>query len=110
LHYSTTLASNGEEAIKIVTEKDFNIMFIDAKMPVRNGLETYQTLRKSRPYTKVAMMTAYRQETQNQLEEAIRQNVYACLCKPLNTQKLIPATEVKLAAKAKAEIQQVRGD
>ncbi len=105
--YSTAHASNGEEAIKIVTEKDFNIVFIDVKMPVMNGLEIYLVLRKIRPCIKVVMMTAYRQETQNLVEEAIRQSVYSCLYKPFDTQKLIVVVEEVMAAKAKAEIQQM---
>ena len=61
-------------------------------------------------YYDIILVTAYRQETQNLVEEAIRQNVYACLYKPFDTQKLIAIIEGILAAKAKAEIQQIGGD
>ena len=39
--YHIARASSGQEAIKKVREARFDIVFIDVKMPVMNGLETY---------------------------------------------------------------------
>lgn len=108
--YSIAHASNGEEAIKMVKEKGFDIVLIDVKMPVMNGLETYLALRKIRPNIKVVMMTAYQQEVQNLVEEAIRHNVYTCVYKPFDIKKLLKIIEGILAAKTKAEIQQMAAD
>jgi CheY-like chemotaxis protein len=105
--YSITHVSSGKEAIKIVKEKNFDIVLIDVKMPVMNGLETYLALRKIRPDIKVVMMTAYRQEAQNLVEEAIRHDAYTCIYKPLDIKKLLKIIEGILAAKTKAEIQQI---
>jgi len=105
--YSTAHARNAEEAIRTVTEEDFNTVFIDVKMPVMDGLEISLVLREIRPWIKVVMMTAYRLETQDLVEEVIRQNVCACLCKPFDTQKLTVVIEEILAGKAEAEIQQM---
>lgn len=108
--YSIAYAGSGEEAIKIVKENDFDIAFIDVKMPVMNGLETYLALRKIRPNIKVVMMTAYHQEVQNLVEEAIRYNVYTCVYKPFDIKKLLKIIEGILVAKTKAEIQQIAVD
>ena len=108
--YSVAHVSSGEEAKRIVKEKDFDIVFIDVKMPCMNGLETYLELRKIRLNIKVIMMTAYRQEVQNLVEEAIRHNVYTCIYKPFDTEKLLKIIEGILAAKTKAEIQQIAVD
>ena len=108
--YSIAHVNCGEEAIKIVKEKGFDIVFIDVKMPVMNGLETYLELRKIRPNIKAIMMTAYQQEVQNLVEEAIRHNVYTCVYKPFDIKKLLKIIEGILAAKTKAEIQQIAVD
>jgi DNA-binding NtrC family response regulator len=108
--YSISHVSSGKEAIKIVKEKNFDIMLIDVKMPVMNGLETYLAIRKIRPNIKVVMMTAYRQEAQNLVEEAIRHDAYTCIYKPFDIKKLLKIIEGILAAKTKAEIQQIEVD
>ena len=108
--HNVAQVSSGKLAIKVVKERNFDIVIIDVKMPVMNGLETYLELRKIRPNVKVVMMTAYQQEVQNLVEEAIRHNVYACIHKPLDTEKLLKIIEGILAAKTKAEIQQMAVD
>ncbi len=62
--YRLIQVSSGEEAKIKIKEKDFDLVFVDVKMPVMNGLETYLELRKIRPHIKAIMITAYRQEVQ----------------------------------------------
>ena len=73
-------------------------------MPVMNGLETYLTLRKIRPDIKVIMMTGYRQEVQDLVEEAIKTNAYTCIYKPFDIEKVLTLLEGILARKTKAQI------
>jgi CheY-like chemotaxis protein len=103
--YRIAQVSSGELAIKAVKEQNFDLVFIDVKMPVMNGLETYLALRQIRPNIKVIMMTAYRQEVQSLVEEAFRHNAYACIYKPFDAEKLLEIVQEILAAKTKAEIQ-----
>jgi two-component system, NtrC family, response regulator HydG len=108
--HSLIQVNSGKEAKKIVREENFDIVFIDVKMPVMNGLETYLELRKIRPHIKAIMITAYRQEVQNLVEEAIRNDLYTCLYKPIDLDKLLKIVEAILAAKTKAEIQQIEAE
>ena len=87
--YRIAKASSGQEAIEKVQERSFDIVFIDVKMPVMNGLEIYLALRKIRPDVKVIMMTGYRQEVQDLVEEAIRTNAYTCIYKPFDIEKVL---------------------
>ena len=41
-----TLSQNGEEALKELSEKDFDIVFMDHMMPVMDGVEVLKKLRK----------------------------------------------------------------
>jgi DNA-binding NtrC family response regulator len=56
------------------------------------------------------MITAYRQEVQSLVEEAIRNNLYTCLYKPLDLDKLLKIVEEILAVKKKAGIQQIEAN
>jgi len=104
--YRIARASNGKEAISMLNEKNFDIVFIDVKMPVMNGLEVYHALREIRPHIKVIMMTGYRQEAQDLVEEAIKNNAYTCIYKPFDVEEVLKLVEEILAKKPKAEITQ----
>jgi DNA-binding NtrC family response regulator len=108
--YRLIQVSSGEEAKKKIKEKDFDLVFVDIKMPVMNGLETYLELRKIRPHIKTIMITAYRQEVETIVEEAIRNNLYTCLYKPIEVDHLLKIVEKVLAEKAKAGHQQIEAD
>lgn len=87
--YPASFAHSGEEAIRIVKENTVNIIFIDVKMPVLNGLETYLEIKKLNPDITAVMMTGYRQEVKELVEEALAESAYACLYKPLDMDKVI---------------------
>ncbi len=105
--YRIAKASSGEDAIKMVKKRHYDLVFIDITLPIMNGLETYLTLKKIRPVIKVIMMTAYRQEVQELVEEAIDNNAYACLYKPFDVDNMLKLVKAILANKAKAEISQM---
>jgi two-component system, NtrC family, response regulator HydG len=99
--------SSGEEALKTIKEKNFDLVFIDVKMPVMNGLETYLELRKIRPSIKAIMITAYRQEVESLVEEAVNNNLYTCLYKPIDVDKLLKIVQKVLALKGEAKSQEI---
>jgi two-component system response regulator HydG len=105
--YRLTQVSSGEEAKMIIKERDFDLVFVDVKMPVINGLETYLELRKIRPEIKAIMITAYRQEVDSIVEEAIRNDLYTCLYKPIDVDNLLKIVEKVLALKPKTESQKI---
>lgn len=43
------LAENGQEAIEILQNEDIQMIFMDIEMPVMNGIETTQYIRKEMP-------------------------------------------------------------
>ena len=43
------LAENGEEAIEILKNEEIHMVFMDIEMPVMNGIETTQYIRKELP-------------------------------------------------------------
>ncbi len=57
--YDVSLASGGEEALDIFKNNPFNLVITDIKMPVMDGLQLLQEIRKMGSKTDVIMVTAY---------------------------------------------------
>ena len=52
-------ASNGEEALEMFREKRPDVVFTDIKMPVMDGLELLQIIKKEQPKTEVIIISSY---------------------------------------------------
>lgn len=91
--YSTRLAKSGEEAIDIVREIDTEIVFVDVKLPTINGFEVYKAIKEINPQVMVIMMTGYRYEFADLVEEAIKGAAVACLCKPFDITEIVRLVE-----------------
>lgn len=102
--YHIAKVSSGEEAIKVVQKRNIDIVFIEVKMPVMNGLETYLALRKIRPNIKAIMMTRYRLEVQDLIDESLKESAYACIYKPIDVDGTLKLVEGILAKKTKTEV------
>jgi two-component system response regulator HydG len=87
------IAHTGEEAIATARERAYDIIFIDMKLPTINGLETYLTIKEINPEAVAIMMTAYRQEAADLVEEALNKSAYTCLHKPLDIKVLLRLVE-----------------
>lgn len=87
--YVVTLAEDGREAIDIARKRPQDIVFIDMKLPVLNGLETYLALKKINPKIVAVLMTAYRQEMKDLIEQALKQSAYTCLYKPFEPKEVV---------------------
>jgi two-component system, response regulator, stage 0 sporulation protein F len=57
--YDITLANNGEEALAKFKSEACDLVITDIKMPVMDGLQLLQEIRKTGSKTDVIMVTAY---------------------------------------------------
>ena len=89
--YDVTIANSGPKAIEKVKEKSFDIIFMDIKMPLMHGVETYKRIKKIMDDVVVVMMTAYAVE--DLVQEALDEGAYAVLYKPLNFDKVLGIIE-----------------
>ena len=99
--YSVTTCQTGEEAIALAKDKPRDIFFIDMKLPVLNGLETYLEIKKINPEAVVVMMTAYQQGMDELVRQAIEKGAYSCIYKPFDMDKAIRIIEEIIEKKQK---------
>ena len=85
--YKVSTATSGDEAIDLVEEKDFDIVFLDENMPGLPGLETLTKMKSSRPGLPVVMITKSEEETI--MNEAIGSNISDYLIKPVNPNQIL---------------------
>ena len=100
--YKVGTASTGEEAIAMAQEETYEVIFIDMKLPTINGLETYLAIKANNPEAVTILMTAYRQEMAELVEEALSSTAYTCLYKPLDMDNVLRLVDEILKRKQKA--------
>lgn len=84
-------AANGQEAVDIVREKHPDIVVMDIKMPVKDGITAAREINEEF-LAPVVMLTAFSQK--DLIAEAIDAGVMAYVVKPFVPDKLFPALEV----------------
>jgi len=57
--YAVTLANDGEAAMNLLKGTPYDLVITDIKMPVMDGLQLLQEIRKTGSKTDVIMVTAY---------------------------------------------------
>jgi two-component system response regulator HydG len=82
---------DGETAIRIFREKEFDITFLDVKLPKKNGVESFFEIRRINPRAKVVMMTAY--SVKQLLAQAIDNGAIGMMRKPFDMPRLLSMLE-----------------
>ena len=86
-NYEITKATNGVDALDLVEEIRFDVVFLDENMPGLTGLETLVQLKEKRRNLPVIMIT--KSEEENIMEEAIGNQIADYLIKPLNPNQIL---------------------
>ncbi len=107
--YDVTIANDGSEAIeKARVRKCFDIVFMDIKMPMMDGVETYKQIKKIIPEITVVMMTAYTAD--DLIQKALEEGAYAVIYKPIDIDKAITLLEKAKEQRSRALILVVDDD
>ena len=85
--YEVETTNNPSEALKLLTEKDYNLVISDLKMPGMDGIELFDELREIKPDVPVIIMTAYGSlETS---EDAMKKGVADFITKPFRKDSIL---------------------
>ncbi len=86
-NYEITTCTNGAEAVELIDEKNFDIVFLDENMPGLTGLETLSEIKNKRESVPVVMIT--KSEEEYIMEEAIGSKIVDYLIKPVNPNQIL---------------------
>jgi CheY-like chemotaxis protein len=88
--YSVTGVYSAKEAVAEFKKNRQRIVLLDMKLePGISGADVYFIIKSLEPDTRVILITAYRQEMDPIIEEALRKGAQACLNKPFGPDELI---------------------
>ncbi len=85
--YIVTSCTNGTDAVDLVDENNFDIVFLDENMPGITGLETLAEIKQKNPNLPVVMIT--KSEEEYIMEEAIGSKIADYLIKPVNPNQIL---------------------
>jgi len=85
-NFEVFTAYNGEEALNLIEAENPEIILLDVKMPVMDGIEVLKEIRKRNKPGKVIMVTAV--EDSEKAEEAKSHGAAGYITKPLSLEQL----------------------
>lgn len=86
LGYQAEVTADGEEALKRIDQKNFDLVILDLRLPGKNGLQVLREVRAKKPKLKGIIITAY--PTVEAAAEAMKQGAIDFLPKPINLSRL----------------------
>jgi CheY-like chemotaxis protein len=86
-NYDVTTCNNGQDAIDLFEENNYDIVLLDENMPGLSGLETLAELKEKKSSIPVIMIT--KSEEEYIMEEAIGSKIADYLIKPVNPNQIL---------------------
>lgn len=87
--YRGVIVINGENVVRMAKEKKFDFIIMDIEPLITDNLEVCMTIRDFRPDVAIFVVTDDKEGVEKLADQALRDNAYACLEKPLDTDHLL---------------------
>jgi two-component system response regulator PilR (NtrC family) len=84
--YKVSLASNGEEVVKLIDNDLFDLVLLDIRMPKLDGISTLKKIKAIAPETIVIMITAY--ASADTAIKAMKEGAYDYITKPFKVEEI----------------------
>lgn len=105
--YEVMTVTNGQDAIELVRQQSFDLIFLDENMPGLTGLETLTKIKEISPSTPVIMIT--KSEEENIMDQAIGGKIADYLIKPVLPNQMLLSIKKNLHAREITQQQQTSG-
>ena len=97
--YRVVVAYDGEEAVSRAEEYIFDLLLLDMKLPILNGLEAFRLIRSMQPNIIAILISGYAREMYDLIHQTLNENAHSCLTKPLDMEHLLDLIETLCRAK-----------
>lgn len=84
--YDVAITTCAASAYKYLAEYKVDLVLLDIKMPMINGIEALKEIKRRRPETIVIMLTAY--ATRENIEKVMTLGAYGSISKPFDIDEL----------------------
>lgn len=105
--YDITTVTNGQDALDLVRQRSFDLVFLDEHMPGKTGLETLQIIKELQPALPVIMVT--KSEEENIMDQAIGGKIADYLIKPVLPTQMLMSIKKNLHAREITQQHQTSG-
>ncbi len=85
--YEVTDVEDGYQAIEAVRESNYDLVFMDIKMPGINGVQAFREIKKINPDSVVVMMTGFAVE--DLVKDALEEGAFTVVYKPFELERVI---------------------
>lgn len=82
--YRVTVTDSPHQALELVEQIRFDMIFVDVALPAMNGLELYLAIKEITPPSVAIMITGMEEEFEELAQEAVKRNAYTIVKKPLD--------------------------
>jgi len=89
--YHVEVAENGIKALECLRDQPVDVVFSDFKMPIMNGIELLETIKRDYPHIEVVIMTAF--ATIESAIHAMKHGAYDFILKPVKPDRIRLAAE-----------------
>lgn len=95
--YEVFPVSNGDDAVRLVEKRYFDLVLLDEMMPGKDGLTTLEEIKEKSPHLPVIMVT--KSEEEDLMDQAIGKKIDDYLTKPVNPSQILSTIKKILDAK-----------
>ncbi len=85
--YDVDAVNSGDEALDLINENNYDIVFLDEQMPGLSGIETLESMKIDFPNMPIVMIT--KSEEESIMESAIGSNIADYLIKPVKPSQIL---------------------
>lgn len=96
--YRAEAAPCATEALKLMEQRPFDLVFLDIRMPDLDGITVLRTIKRQWPDCEVVIVTGY--PAIATAKEAVRLGAYHYLVKPVGPEEIVKAANAALTHKA----------
>jgi two-component system response regulator HydG len=90
-NYHAKVARGGTEALKIMEQRSFDVVFLDLRMPDLDGISVLKVIKRNWPDCEVVIITGY--PTIQTAKEAVRLGAWHYLVKPVSPDDVVRAAQ-----------------